>query len=103
MSIAYPVFSDAIRQSLGSIENDSFQIYPSVIVDDKDVYHDDYWVFNIFEEIDVLNLENAVLMTSNQMKKNSQYLSTTWMMINCLQYQKKSAWSLCLNSRTIRI
>ena len=59
MSIAYPVFSDAIRQSLGSIENDSFQIYPSVIVDDKDVYHDDYWVFNIFEEIDVLNLEKC--------------------------------------------
>ncbi len=59
MSNAYPVISDSLKQSLGSIENEYFQIYPGVIVDDKDKYHDDYWVFNIFEEMDVLNLEKC--------------------------------------------
>ncbi|WP_122046083.1 imm11 family protein [Vibrio atlanticus] len=59
MSNAYPVISDSLKQSLGSIENEYFQIYPGVIVDDKDKYHDDYWGFNIFEEMDVLNLEKC--------------------------------------------
>ncbi|CAM3572038.1 hypothetical protein [Vibrio aquimaris] len=59
MSIAYPVFSDAIKQSLGNINNPCCQAYPAVIVDDNDKYHEGYWVFNIFEDMDVLNLEKC--------------------------------------------
>lgn len=61
MSIAYPVFTDAIKQSLGNIENESFQLYPAVIVDDNDKFHDGYWVFNLFDDMDVLNLEKCCI------------------------------------------
>jgi hypothetical protein len=59
MSIAYPVFSDEIKQSLGNVDNACCQVYPGVIVDDHDKYHESYWVFNVFEKMDVLNLEKC--------------------------------------------
>ncbi len=30
-----------------------------MIVDDHDKYHEGYWVFNVFEKMDVLNLEKC--------------------------------------------
>ncbi|EOV0144548.1 hypothetical protein ACOIXN_001903 [Vibrio vulnificus] len=55
----YPVFSDEIKQSLGNVDNACCQVYPGVIVDDHDKYHEGYWVFNVFEKMDVLNLEKC--------------------------------------------
>ena len=55
----YPVFTDAIKQSLGNVDNQFCQCYPAVIVDDQGKYHDNYWVFNVFEKMDVLNLEKC--------------------------------------------
>ncbi|MGL0960197.1 imm11 family protein [Vibrio vulnificus] len=59
MSIAYPVISDEVKITLGDISNDFCQLYPAVIIDDSDKYHDNYWVFNIFEEMDALDLEKC--------------------------------------------
>ncbi|HDS1213071.1 TPA: hypothetical protein QD007_003695, partial [Shewanella algae] len=50
----YPVFTDAIKQSLGNIDNKFCQCYPGVIVDDNGKFHEEYWVFNVFEKMDVL-------------------------------------------------
>ncbi|EOB6676691.1 imm11 family protein [Vibrio vulnificus] len=55
----YPVFSDEIKQSLGNVDNACCQVYPGVIVDDYDKYHEGYWVFNVFEKMDVLDLEKC--------------------------------------------
>lgn len=55
----YPVFSNEIKESLGEISNKFCQLYPSVIVDDNNKYHDNFWVFNVFEKMDVLNLEKC--------------------------------------------
>ncbi|MCX8936572.1 hypothetical protein P3394_11295 [Vibrio parahaemolyticus] len=55
----YPVFSDEIKKTLDNIDSSCCQIYPAVIVDDHGKYHDNYWVFNVFELLDVLNLEKC--------------------------------------------
>ncbi|MCG9684601.1 hypothetical protein L1D31_18875 [Vibrio sp. Isolate23] len=55
----YPVFSDEIKKTLVNIDSSCCQIYPAVIVDDHGKYHDNYWVFNVFELLDVLNLEKC--------------------------------------------
>jgi len=55
----YPVISDEIKKSLGNIDNEFFQLYPGVIVDDHDKYHEGYWAFNVFDQMDVLNLEKC--------------------------------------------
>ncbi len=55
----YPVFSDEIKKTLGNIDSSCCQIYPAVIVDDHGKYHDNYWVFNVFELLGVLNLEKC--------------------------------------------
>ncbi len=59
LAIAYPVFTNEIRKSLGQVDNKCFQLFPAVIVDDSGKYHEDYWVFNVFEKMDVLNLEEC--------------------------------------------
>ncbi|MCG9678650.1 hypothetical protein [Vibrio sp. Isolate24] len=55
----YPVIADEVKQSLGDISNDCFQLYPAIIVDDHGKYHDSYWAFNLFQKMDVLNLEKC--------------------------------------------
>nr|WP_038867795.1 DUF1629 domain-containing protein [Vibrio jasicida] len=55
----YPVITDEIKKSLGKVENEYFQLFPAVIVDDSGKYHEEYWVFNVFEKMDVLNLEEC--------------------------------------------
>ncbi|USD31423.1 MULTISPECIES: imm11 family protein [Vibrio] len=65
MSIAYPVFSDEIKQSLGNIDNACCQVYPGVIVDDNGNSHDDYWVFNVFEKMDVLDMDRCAIRKRN--------------------------------------
>ncbi|WP_425315785.1 imm11 family protein [Vibrio owensii] len=55
----YPVITVEIKKSLGKVENEYFQLFPAVIVDDSGKYHEEYWVFNVFEKMDVLNLEEC--------------------------------------------
>ena len=61
----YPVFSDAIKQSLGNVDNQFCQCYPAVIVDDQGKYHDNYWVFNVFEKMDVLDMGRCAIRKRN--------------------------------------
>ncbi|MGF1743058.1 hypothetical protein L4C34_18730 [Vibrio profundum] len=59
LDVTYPIVSDEIKRSLGEVENRTFQFYPSIIVDDKGGYHDDYWVFNVFNQLDALDLDKC--------------------------------------------
>ncbi len=59
LDATWPVVSKEIKESLEHTENATFQFYPAVIVDDEGNYHEEYWVFNIFEQMDVLDLEKC--------------------------------------------
>ncbi len=59
LNITWPVVTNDIKVSLEHTENACFQFYPAVIEDDEGKYHEGYWVFNIFEQIDVLDLEKC--------------------------------------------
>ncbi|BCV32148.1 hypothetical protein TUM4442_16750 [Shewanella algae] len=61
MAINYPIIDDEIKRELGEVDNEFFQLYPAVIVDDEQNYHEGFWVFNIFEYMDVLNLEECLI------------------------------------------
>ncbi len=61
----YPVFTDAIKQSLGNTDNKHCQCYPGIIVDDNGNFHEDYWVFNVFEKMDVLDLDRCAIRKRN--------------------------------------
>ncbi len=58
LNITYPIISGDIKNSLGDIENDFFQLYPAVIID-EDNYLEPYWFFNVFKKMDVLDLEQC--------------------------------------------
>lgn len=61
MAINYPIIDDEIKRELGEVDNEFFQLYPAVIVDDEQNYHEGFWVFNIFEYMDVLNLDECLI------------------------------------------
>ncbi|GAA5645946.1 imm11 family protein [Vibrio proteolyticus] len=65
LSSTYPVITNEIKNALRGIENELFQFYPAVILDDNDTYNEDYWVFNVFHKMDVLDIDNCAIRRIN--------------------------------------
>lgn len=47
MNMNYIIISDSIRSHIKKFKISSFQLYPAVIVDDSNNFHENYWFFNI--------------------------------------------------------
>ena len=65
LNITYPIITDEIKEALGDIENEQFQFYPAVIVDDNGYYHDNLWLFNVFNKLDILDLDKCEIKKFN--------------------------------------
>ncbi len=61
LNINYPLVTVSIKEDLIKFENNNFQLYPAVIIDDSDIYHENFWFFNIFNKINVLNLKRCII------------------------------------------
>jgi len=47
--------SSSIRKKLERYNTNNFQYYPTVFIDDKDNWHENYWLINLYDEIDCLD------------------------------------------------
>ena len=59
MNMTYLIVNNEIKRH---IDDDSIyqgKLYPSVIIDDKDHYHDEFWFFNIYGSLNALDCENS--------------------------------------------
>ena len=65
MNVSYPIVDNEIKSAFENIENESFQLYPSVIIDDAGNYHDDFWLFNVLVNLDCLNLDKCKILEFN--------------------------------------
>jgi len=61
MNSTYLIVDDEIKADMEVFDINGFQLYPAVIITDDGVYHDNYWFFNIYEELDALDCENSVI------------------------------------------
>ncbi len=52
------IISDNIKSKIDFIENDGVQIFPAVIINNEK-YYENYWVINIYERLDLLNLSKC--------------------------------------------
>ncbi len=59
MNMTFLIINDEIRSFINDDSIYKGKLYPSVLVDDKDQYHDGYWFFNIYGSLDVLDCENS--------------------------------------------
>jgi len=53
------IVDDAIYREMKSFTIDNFQLYPAVVVDDKEAYHENFWFFNIYANSDYLDIDQC--------------------------------------------
>lgn len=61
MNMNYVVVQSSIADEIKGVVIDGFQLFSSVIVDDKGVHQDNYWLMNIYSELDCLDYEKCVI------------------------------------------
>ena len=65
MNMTYLIVNNEIKRH---IDDDSIyqgKLYPSVIIDDKGHYHDEFWFFNIYGSLNALDCENSEIQDYN--------------------------------------
>jgi hypothetical protein len=50
------VVSSAVRNEIKKLSIDKVKLYPAVIVDDKNNYHEEFWFFNIYGSSDYIDI-----------------------------------------------
>ncbi|MBP3140081.1 imm11 family protein [Aliivibrio fischeri] len=65
LNLNFPIVSETIKEDLVNFEINNFQLYPTVIIGDDNSYYDDFWFFNIYKKIDVLDYENCDIKRYN--------------------------------------
>ncbi|MDX1695056.1 MAG: hypothetical protein R3208_14920 [Ketobacteraceae bacterium] len=53
------VVNEQLKAFLDQFEIDSMQLYPAVVIDDNDVWHDSYWYLNFYGELDCWDRERS--------------------------------------------
>ncbi|MFC3679362.1 imm11 family protein [Bacterioplanoides pacificum] len=48
-----------IKEDLEQYDINGLQLYPAVVIDDNGDYHEDYWFFNIYKELDALDINQS--------------------------------------------
>ena len=59
MNITKVIVNDKIKKRLENFKVRNFQLFPSVIIDDQEQYHEGYWFFNIYNKLEVLDFEKS--------------------------------------------
>ena len=58
----YPVVSNEIYEELKVYDINGFQLFPSIIISDKNEFIENYYFFNFFEKLDCLDLNKSKLL-----------------------------------------
>ncbi len=61
LNLNYPIVSDKVKDDMNNFKIDNFQLYPTIIIDDNGDFYDNFWFFNIFNKINVLNLKRCII------------------------------------------
>ncbi len=59
MNMNFVLVDNEFRELIKKYDIDGFQLYPSVIIDDKENFHVGYWFFNIYKDLDFLNFKEC--------------------------------------------
>jgi len=55
------IINNDLREKIKHFDIAGLQLYPSVIIDDDDDYHDGYWVLNNYQRLDCLDYDNCII------------------------------------------
>lgn len=55
----FPIVSGEIASVINDYDIAGFQLFPTVLIDDNDKWHEDFFFFNLYEELDFVDFENS--------------------------------------------
>ena len=55
----FPVVSSDVAEILAQYKVRSFQLFPAVIIDQNDNWYEDYFYFNLYDELDCIDFEKS--------------------------------------------
>jgi len=59
MNGSFIIVDTEIMEKLKGFKIKNFQLYPTVIIDDKDQFHEGFWAFNFFNKFTALDLSSS--------------------------------------------
>ena len=61
MNMNYVIINQELRDKIQYFDIEYTQLYPAVIIDDNDKYHEGYWLINIYGRLDCLDYEKCTI------------------------------------------
>ncbi|MGL0927262.1 hypothetical protein XM79_c11514 [Vibrio vulnificus] len=55
------LINEEVKLKLGNYNIDGMQIYPSIYIDDDNVWHEKYWYLGFYKELDCLDRDSSVI------------------------------------------
>jgi len=61
MNMNFLLINNELRDKLKFFDITYFQLYPAVIIDDNEHYHENYWFFNIYNNLDCIDYDKSII------------------------------------------
>ncbi|BCV64209.1 imm11 family protein [Shewanella algae] len=74
MDSIYPVVSEDVASAVKGYHTKGFQLFPAVIIDDDDHWHEDFYFFNFYRDIDCVDFKKSTVRNYSPAKKNNTVL-----------------------------
>ncbi|WP_412522166.1 imm11 family protein [Shewanella algae] len=74
MDSIYPVVSEDVASAVKGYHTEGFQLFPAVIIDDDDHWHEDFYFFNFYRDIDCVDFQKSTVRNYSPAKKNNTVL-----------------------------
>ncbi|MER2497038.1 DUF1629 domain-containing protein [Vibrio neptunius] len=74
MESIYPVVSEDVASVLKGYHIEGFQLFPAIIIDDDGKWHEGFYFFNFYRDIDCVDFQNSVVRNYSAAKRNNTVL-----------------------------
>ncbi|WKC41034.1 imm11 family protein [Shewanella algae] len=74
MDSIYPIVSEDVASAVKGYHTKGFQLFPAVIIDDDDHWHEDFYFFNFYRDIDCVDFKKSTVRNYSPAKKNNTVL-----------------------------
>ena len=74
MDSIYPVVSEDVASVVNQYDIHGFQLFPAVIIGDDGKWHEEFYFFNFYRDIDCVDFQNSVVRNYSPAKRNNTVL-----------------------------
>ncbi len=61
MNMGYVVINTELKELVEPFDIENVQLYPSIIIDDKEEFYEGYWLINVYRNLDCLDFNSCII------------------------------------------